>query len=77
MDIRFSFDNALRKMLITSLSSWSASALGRWKALRPMIEPKAPPFASSRTSFSTASVPFASPPEKITMRFPLKVACTT
>jgi hypothetical protein len=42
-----------------------------------MIEPNDPPAASLRISASTASVPFASPPEKMTMRLPLNVDCTT
>jgi hypothetical protein len=42
-----------------------------------MIEPKPPPAAIPRTSSSTPSVPFAAPPEKITMRRPAKALCTT
>jgi len=44
---------------MTACSSLMASAFGRWKALRPMMEPKAPPAAISVTSFSTSSVPLA------------------
>ena len=65
-------------MVITSCKSLSASARGRWKALRPMIEPNEPPLASSLTSASTSSaVPLTSPPEKMTMRLPLNALCTT
>jgi hypothetical protein len=36
---------------------WRDSARGRWKALRPMIEPKPPPAAISFTSASTPGCP--------------------
>jgi len=52
-------------MSITVRKSWMASSRGRWKALRPMIEPKAPPSRRPRISVRISSVPLASPPEKI------------
>ena len=42
-----------------------------------MIEPKPPPSRMPRISSSIAGVPFASPPEKITMRRPSNADCTT
>ena len=45
---------AFLKMSMTSWSSLSPSARGRWKALRPMIEPNAPPSARPFTSSSSA-----------------------
>src|ERR1700751_265299 len=51
--------------------------LGGWKVLRPIIEPLPPPSRTARTSAKTPSRSFASPPEKTTMRRPLKADCTT
>ena len=42
-----------------------------------MIEPFAPPWWMPRMVSSNCSVPAFSPPEKMTMRRPLKQACTT
>src|SRR5204862_30032 len=64
-------------MSITWRRKSSASLRGRWKELRPMIDPKPPPSRMARTSSKMAAVSFASPPEKMTMRRPLKALCTT
>jgi hypothetical protein len=57
-------------------SKSSPSARARWKAFRPTIEPKPPPALIWRISSKSSSVPFAGPPEKITIRLPLKAART-
>jgi hypothetical protein len=64
-------------MSMIPFSSFSASAFGRWKALRPMIEPLPPAAWIERTSARMSSIPLASPPEKTTRRRPPKQACTT
>ena len=42
-----------------------------------MMLPIPPPAWICSISSRTSLVPFASPPEKMTMRFPLKALCTT
>ena len=64
-----------RYMPMTVSSMASASERGRWKLLRPMIEPLPPPAWIARTSPKSPSSPFAAPPEKTTSRRPAKAAC--
>ena len=44
-------------MACTPFSSYSASAFGRWKAFRPMIDPKPPPAAIDISALSLAERP--------------------
>ncbi len=49
-------------------SSATPSVWERWKAFRPQMLPKEPPWWSPRISSSSSSVPLVAPPEKIRMR---------
>ena len=49
-------------MILSSMSS--ASARGRWKVLRPMIEPLAPPSRRPRISVNSLYLLFCSDEEK-------------
>lgn len=65
-------------ILMIVVRSLTACSFGRWKELRPMMEPKPPRSRMARTSSNTSSsLSSVGPPEKNTMRLPLKVPWTT
>ena len=64
-------------MPITVPRNFKASSFLRWNELRPMIDPNPPPSRMARASSNTCSSLAAAPPEKITIRCPLKALCTT